>query len=140
MSFNDCQDYRVTFEEYAQKHYIKDFEKKYKSQWKVTYRALLAELRHLDRLVENCRTNPPIHMTQDRTQWILKHEFVIAGQKISRKASGCRLVAHIDENQKKISILLIYHKNHVGKAANETAWWDSIVKAEYKHLLKDFSF
>lgn len=140
MSFSNNQDYRVVFEEYVEKHYIKDFERKYKSQWDVTRRALFVELKHLDNLIENCRTNPPIHMTQDRTQWILKHEFVVAGQRVSRKASGCRLIAYVDENQKKISILLIYHKNHMGKSTNETAWWENIIKIEYKHLLKDFSF
>lgn len=140
MSFNDLEDYRVVFEDYAEKHYIKDFDKKYKSQWKVTRLALVASLRHLDRLVENRRINSPIHMTQDRAQWILKHEFVVAGQKASRKTSGCRLIAHVDENQKKVSVLLLYHKSHVAKSASETAWWEGVVKAEYKHLLKDFSF
>jgi len=132
--------YRVIFEEYAGRHYTKDFEKKYKGAWLTTRKALVSEFRNIDMLINNGRTNPPIHRTSDNTKWIVKHEFVIAGLKESRKTSGRRIIAYVNDAERVVRILLVYHKDHADKKASETAWWERTIKSEYKGLLADFNF
>jgi hypothetical protein len=132
--------YRVYFEEYTKRHYIKDFEKKYGSSWLTTRKALVSEFRNIDMLVDSGRTSPPIHRTSDNLQWIIKHEFVIAGLNESKKTSGRRIIAYVNNTDRVVRILLIYHKNHSDKKAGETAWWTRTINDEYKTLLEDFSF
>lgn len=132
--------YRVYFEEYTKRHYVKDFEKKYKGSWLTTRKALVSEFRNIDMLVNSGRTNPPIHRTGDNSQWIIKHEFVIAGLRENRKTSGRRIIAHVDNTNRVVRILLIYNKDHTDKKAGETAWWERVIRDEYKRLLSDLSF
>ena len=131
--------YRVIFGEYSKRHFIKDFEKKYKGSWLTTRKALVSQLRNVDMLVNSGRTNPPIHRADDRSEWILKHEFVVAGLKISKKSSGCRIIAHVNEIEKLVTILLVYHKDHPKKSSSETSEWEKIIKTEYRNLLKNLS-
>ncbi|HET8709350.1 MAG TPA: hypothetical protein VFL85_03655 [Candidatus Saccharimonadales bacterium] len=132
--------YRVVFEPYASRHYIKDFEKKYKGAWLSTRKALVSEFRNIDMLINSGKTKPPIHMTTDKSQWIVKHEFVIAGRGESKKTSGRRVIVYVNDTEKVARVLLVYHKDHVDKKAGETAWWERTIKSEYKLLMKDFSF
>ena len=124
----------------TKRHFIKDFEKKYKGSWQTTRKALVSQLRNVDMLVNSGRTNPPIHMTDDRSEWILKHEFVVAGLKMSRKSSGCRIIAHVNEVERLVSVLLVYHKDHLKKSSSETSEWEKLIKAEYRNLLEKLSF
>lgn len=132
--------YRVIFEDYVSRHYIKDFEKKYKGAWLTTRKALVSEFRNIDMLINSGRTNPPIHRTDDNTQWIVKHEFIVAGLKESKKTSGRRIIAYVNDAERVVHILLVYQKDHVDKKAGETAWWERTIKEVYRDLLKDFSF
>lgn len=132
--------YRVYFEEYTNRHFVKDFEKKYKGSWLTTRKALVSEFRNIDMLIDSGRTNSPIHRTDDNSQWIVKHEFVIAGQKESKKTSGRRVIAYVNDTKRVVRILLVYHKDHADKKSGETAWWLRTIKEEYKTLLIDFHF
>lgn len=138
MSINS-DGFRVIFEQYASRHYIKDFEKKYKGSWLTTRKALVSEFRNIDMLINSGRTNPPIMRTSDNTQWIVKHEFVIAGLKESRKSSGRRIIVYVNDTERVVNVLLVYHKDHADKKSGETAWWKKVIKNEYKELLKDFN-
>ena len=120
--------YRVLFEDYSERHYAKAFKKDYGNQWLVTRRALVAQFAHIDQLVLNGRTNPPIHRTDDNKEWIIKHEFAVAGRKQSA-----------NHNDRTVRVLLLYHKDHLGKSASETATWRGIIKQEFKDLLTRFS-
>ena len=131
--------YRVLFEDYSERRYIKVFKKDYGNQWLITRKALVAQLAHIDQLVLNGRTNPPIHRTVDNKKWIIKHEFAIAGRKQSAKSSGNRVIAYVNHNEHTVRILLLYHKNHLGKATNETDTWRGIIKQKFKDLLAEFS-
>ncbi|TWP08494.1 hypothetical protein EUA76_01430 [TM7 phylum sp. oral taxon 350] len=131
--------YRVLFEDYSERHYIKKFKKDYGNQWLVTRKALVAQLSHIDQLVLNGRTNPPIHRTEDNKEWIVKHEFAVAGRKQSAKSSGNRVILYVNHNERIVRVLLLYHKNHLGKDTNETAIWQNIVKQEFKDLLAVFN-
>lgn len=138
MYFSDG--YRVYFEEYTNRHFVKDFEKKYKGSWLATRKALVSEFRNIDMLINSGRTSMPIHRTDDNSQWIVKHEFVIAGLKESKKTSGRRVIAYVNDTERVVRLLLVYHKDHTDKKAGETAWWGQTIKEEYKKLLKDFHF
>lgn len=131
--------YRVIFEEYAGRHYIKDFEKKYKGAWLTTRKALVSEFRNVDMLINSGRTDPPVHKTSDNTERIVKHKFVIAGLKESRKTSGRRIIAYVNDTERVVRILLVYQKDHADKKSGETAWWQRTIRDEYKDLLKNFS-
>lgn len=131
--------YRVLFENYSERHYTKKFKKDYGNQWLVTRKALVAQLSHIDQLVLNGRTNPPIHRTEDNKEWIVKHEFAVAGRKQSAKSSGNRAILYVNHNERVVRVLLLYHKNHLGKDTNETAIWQNIVKQEFKDLLAVFN-
>ena len=132
--------YRVIFEDYTKRHYIKDFEKDYKGAWLITKKALESQFRNIDMLIDSGKTEPPIHRTVDNSQWIVKHEFVIAGRKESRKDGGRRAIVYVHVIEKIVRVLLIYNKGHVDKKSSETAWWQRNIRTEYKDLLKDFSF
>lgn len=132
--------YRVFFEDYTKRHYIKDFEKDYKGAWLITKKAIESQFRNIDMLIDSGKTKPPIHRTDDNSQWIIKHEFVIAGRKESKKNGGRRAIVHVNDTEKTVRALLVYNKDHVDKKAGETAWWERTIKSEYKDLLKDFSF
>lgn len=132
--------YRVLFEDYSERHYAKAFKKNYGNQWLVTRKALVAQFAHIDQLVLNGRTNPPIHRTGDNKEWIIKHEFVVAGRKQSTKDSGNRVILYVNHNDRTVRVLLLYHKGYLGKSASETATWRGIIKQEFKDLLTRFSF
>jgi hypothetical protein len=133
------ENYRVLFEEYCERHYIKDFKKKYAKRWVVTREALVKEFTHIDRLVDNGRTNPPIHRSPDNVEWIIKHEFAIAGLGESRKASGRRIILYVNHQERIVRVLLAYHKDHLGKKTSETGEWQRIIKSQYAELLQNFN-
>lgn len=131
--------YRVLFEDYSKRHYIKKFKNDYGNQWFVTRKALVAQFAHIDQLVLNGRTNPPIHRTDDNMEWIIKHEFAVAGRNQSAKKSGNRVILYVNHNDRTVRVLLLYHKDHLSKSASETATWRGIIKQEFKDLLAGFS-
>ncbi len=132
--------YRVFFEAYTKRHYIRDFEKEYKGAWLITRKALIDQFRNIDMLINSGKTKPPIHRTDDNIQWIVKHEFVIAGRRESKKEGGRRAIVYVNDAEKIVKVLLVYNKDHIDKKASETAWWERTIKGEYKSLLKDFGF
>ena len=130
--------YRVLFEDYSKRHYIKKFKNDYGNQWFVTRKALVAQFAHIDQLVLNGRTNPPIHRTDDNKEWIIKHEFAVAGRNQSAKKSGNRVILYVNHNDRTVRVLLLYHKDYLSKSASETATWRGIIKQEFKDLLAGF--
>lgn len=139
MSINS-DGYRVLFEDYTKRHYIKDFEKDYKGAWLITKKAIESQFRNIDMLIDSGKTKPPVHRTPDNSQWIVKHEFVIAGRKESKKDGGRRAIVYVHDPEKTVRVLLVYNKDHVDKKAGETAWWERTIRNEYKSLLVDFNF
>lgn len=136
--FTDDSNYRVKFESYSERHFIKNFQKKYKNQWDVTRKALIAQFSHINQLVESGRTASPIHRSDDNKEWIIKHEFAVAQQRQSPKSSGNRAILYVNHNNRIVHVLLVYYKDDLGKSANETALWHAHIKKEYKELLESF--
>lgn len=130
MSINYC----VNIEKYAERHFIKSFAKKYGRAWKVTIEALKRELQSFEILL--LKTIAEI-ITEKEDIKISKVEFKVAGTDESRHGSGNRCIVSVNNKNSAIKILLLYHKNHLGKG-NETATWKQIIKEnypEYKNLL-----
>ena len=121
--------YTVTVADYAGRHYIKDFSKKYKGAWDITWRALERELRSIDVLFSGSIAETVVDSDEVK---ICKVEFRVAGTKQSRHGSGNRCIVAIHKQTQKIDILLVYHKSHLSGSGSETAKWKRIVKQEYK--------
>jgi hypothetical protein len=119
--------FSVQIDEFAQRHYIKTFEKKYKKFWDVTLRAIIAELQRIDMLLQTDRAETICDVDGVR---IVKTKFRVAGTKESAKTSGNRcIVVWIPEKQL-VHVLLVYAKTDLG-GGNETAKWKEIVKGNF---------
>ncbi|MEN9920493.1 MAG: hypothetical protein RL538_386 [Candidatus Parcubacteria bacterium] len=129
--------YRVVFEKYTERYFIKSFSRKYKGAWDKTLKGLYLEftfpqLLFLKTIAEE------ILISKDGDIKICKTEFKIVGTEVSRHASGNRCIVAIHETEKTVKVLLIYHKSDIVKSGNETVAWKQIIKEnfpEYDPLL-----
>ena len=48
-------------------------------------------------------------------------------------------ILYVNHNDRTVRVLLLYHKNHLVKATNETATWRDAIKQEFKALLVGFN-
>ncbi len=128
--------YTVSLEPFAERHYIKNFKKKYRNAWDITWRAVLKEFQNFDVLFER---NIAETIVDSNPIIICKTEFRIAGTKYSRHGSGNRcIIALPTRDEPKVVVLLVYHKNHLTGTGNETVKWKNIVKknySDYKSIL-----
>ncbi len=125
--------YLVQIEDYAERHFIKKFKKKYNSQWDVTLRSITFEFERIDNLLKTTRAEIII----DGDIKIIKTEFRIAKSKESAKTSGNRCIVAWHESDKFVSVLLVYSKTDITSKNKETDEWKKIIKnnySEYKHL------
>ncbi len=81
--------YNVVFAEFAKRHFIKSFKKKYKNAWEPTLIALRFEFGNFDLLFQKSIAEK---IVDSSTISICKTEFKIAGTNISRHASGNRCI------------------------------------------------
>jgi hypothetical protein len=119
--------YQVQIESFAERHYIKKFQKKYKGAWDLTRSALIREFQSFDVLLQ--RSIASVVIDREGVQ-ICKTEFRVAGTNVSRKASGNRCIVAIHKETNIVCVLLVYHKNDMS-SSNETAGWKRIVKEAY---------
>ena len=125
--------YLVKIEQFAERHFIKSFEKKYKAHWDVTLRAIIAELERIDTLVAIGRAET---MCDKDGIKIVKTKFRIAGTKESAKSSGNRCIVAWYEERRFVAVLLVYGKTDLS-GHSETADWQRMVRenyGEYEHL------
>lgn len=125
--------YSVQIENFAERHFIKSFEKKYKAHWDITLRAITAELERIDMLLLTDRAETICDVDGVK---IIKTKFRIFGTKESAKTSGNRCIAAWHQEKQFVSLLLVYGKTDLS-GHNETAEWQRIIKnnySEYKHL------
>lgn len=133
MSTNE---YSVFLEEFAQKHYIKSFVKKYKGkQWEITLSAIKFILVRYDNIAPN---HKPIDSKLDvicpcGQYMMVKLDFAVAGTQTSPKSSGNRVIAAVDTEKKVVKILLVYSKNDIGPP-NETAKWKNLISQHYEEF------
>ncbi len=125
--------YSVRIENFAEKHFIKNFEKKYKKHWEVTLRAIIAGLERIDLLILTSRAETICDVDGIK---IIKTEFRVDRSKESAKTSGNRCIVAWDQAKQFVAVLLVYGKTDIS-SYNETAEWKRIVKdnyPEYRHL------
>lgn len=130
MSTND---YSVFIEDFADRHYIRSFAKKYKGkQWDITLIAIKEILSRYDNIAPNNHSiDSKLDIVCQCNGYILvKLDFRIAGSNISAKSSGNRVVAAVDTTKKIIKILLVYSKNDISPP-NETSKWKNMVTDFY---------
>jgi len=127
--------YSVQIEKYAERHFIKSFEKKYVAHWDVTLRAIVAELERVDMLINTSRAETICDVDGIK---IIKTEFRVDRTKESAKTSGNRCIVAWNEEKRSVSILLVYSKTDIA-SRNETAEWQRLIRenySEYRHLFK----
>ena len=122
--------YTVTIGNFAEKHFIKSFQKKYKKQWEVTLRAIIAEFERIDNLLKTDRAETIV--VADHIK-IIKTKFKVAGTQDSARSSGNRCIVMVNESKKCTSILLVYGKTDLD-GVNETKEWIKLVKENYPQL------
>ncbi|MBU0660715.1 hypothetical protein KKG22_00880 [Patescibacteria group bacterium] len=128
------ENYFVSFEPFARRHYIKSFEKKYRGAWDVTLRAITRQYERIDMLLKTDLADVIVDNTDIQ---IIKTMFSVVKTKVSPKSSGNRCILVVDNEGKKVAVLLVYHKNHLG-SGNETVNWKKLIKEnypEYSHLI-----
>lgn len=125
--------YSVRIEKFAEKHFIKSFEKKYKNHWEVTLRAIIAGLERIDMLINTSKAETVCDVDGIK---IIKTEFRVDRSKESAKTSGNRCIVAWNQEKQFVAVLLVYSKTDIA-SHNETAEWQRIVKdnyPEYIHL------
>ena len=126
--------YDILVSEYAKKHFIKSFQKKYKVAWDQTFDTINDMLCRIDNFLLSSKAEK-IHICD---KWyIAKCEFKIAWSNESAKTSGNRIIIYVDEMKYEVQILLIYCKTDISWN-NETAWRWSEIKQNHKDVAKLF--
>jgi hypothetical protein len=120
--------YAVIFEDFAERHFIKNFAKKYKGAWDFTRNAITEELEKIDILFLKSIAEYITDKSADIA--ICKTEFKISGTQESRHGSGNRCIVALHKEANKVCVLLAYHKNDLG-SGNETAQWKQLIKENY---------
>ncbi|MCC6323515.1 hypothetical protein IT400_01850 [Candidatus Nomurabacteria bacterium] len=119
--------YTVQIEDFAQRHFIKSFEKKYKIHWDITLRAIVAELERIDTLLLTDRAEIVYDGGDIK---IIKTKFKVVKSKESAKTSGNRCIVAWHKDNRFVFILLVYGKTDLG-GGKETTEWKNIVKENY---------
>ena len=127
--------YNVVFEEYTKRHFIKNFEKKYKSKWNKTQDDIIFVCEHIENMLLTKRADLISVAENSR---LVKLDFAIFGLKVSPKSSGNRCILFLDDDIKLVKVLLVYSKNDI-PTSNETQAWKNIVKSQYSELAGIFN-
>ena len=120
--------YSVEVEYFAERHFVKKFQKKYKNAWTITWQAIIEELKRIDSLLDSSMAET---IVGDDNRRIIKTEFRIAKTQQSRHGSGNRCIIAVHQDIQVVYVLLVYHKPDLGKG-NETAKLKQIIKKNYK--------
>jgi len=120
--------YRVQFEPFAERHYVKKFKRAYKDKWSATERTIIAVCERIDNMLQYDRAGL---ISTSGCYKLVKLDFAVEGTRMSPKASGNRCILFIDEDTRAVKILLVYSKNEISPP-NETQKWRSIKKMNMK--------
>lgn len=127
--------YSVIFDDYTTRHYVKNFEKKYKNNWAKTLETIRFECEHIESMLSTNRADLISAVDDYR---LVKMDFAIFGIKVSPKASGNRCVLFLNDTTKNVTVLLVYSKNDIA-THNETQEWKRIIKNQYPEIGELFS-
>lgn len=127
--------YRVVFEDFTERHFIKNFQKKYRSQWSRTEDYIIFMCEHITNML---RTHRADLISAANGYRLVKLDFAIFGLKISPKASGNRCILLLDDNMRYVRILLVYSKNDL-PVRHETQAWKSLLKSAFPDFATNFN-
>jgi len=122
----------VQIEDFAKRHFLNSFEKKYKNKWDLTLRAIIAELERVDSLLLTSRAET---ITDAGSIKIIKTQFRVVDTKESAKTSGNRCIVAWNKEKQMVSILLVYGKTDLS-GKNETSEWKNLVRENYSQYSK----
>ena len=122
--------YRVEFEPFTERHYVKKFKKEYKDKWFATERTIIAVCERIDNMLLYSRADL---ISISGCYKLVKLDFAVEGTQMSPKASGNRCILFVDEDTRAVKILLVYSKNEISPP-NETQKWKTIIKDEYGEI------
>ena len=127
--------YRVDFSAFCERHYCKDFKKKYSlNKWLDTKETIIAVLERAH-VLQNSSLVDTLKFSQEDGIGIFKMDFRVAGTKFSPKTSGNRVIFALNHATGNIVVLLVYGKDHCAKRQSETQWILEQIKenfTEYK--------
>ena len=130
----DQYKYNVVVEEFAERHFIKFFAKKYKSQWMKTLDNIIFICEHIENVLKTKRADL---ISASGDYRLVKLDFAIFGLKVSPKKSGNRCIMMVDDKMRTVRILLIYAKTDL-PSKNETQEWKNLVRSEFKDIAEIF--
>jgi hypothetical protein len=131
--------FTVEFSIYSEKHFCKDFFKKYKPKMWLNTKQSINDI--LERSYGFLQTDliDLIKYSNNEDIGIFKLDFKVAGTNQSPKSSGNRAVFALNNQTATIKVLLVYSKDHCKKGQSETQWIHEHIKLnfpEYKNLCK----
>ena len=126
--------YNVVVEPFAERHFIKSFAKKYKSQWAKTLANIIFICEHIENVLKTQRADL---ISASGDYRLVKMDFTIFGLKVSPKKSGNRCILLVDGKMRMVRILLVYAKTDL-PSKNETQEWKNLVWREYKDAVRVF--
>ena len=127
--------YRVQFEPFTERHYVKKFQKEYKDKWLATERTIIAVCERIDNMLLYNRADL---ISISGCYKLVNLDFAVEGTRLSPKASGNRCILFVDEDTRAVKILLVCAKNEI-PPPNETQKWKTIIKNEYGEISRLFS-
>ena len=128
--FMEQFNYRVRFEPFTERHYIKKFQKEYKDKWLTTERTIIAVCERIDNMLKYNRADL---ISISGCYKLVKLDFAVEGTRVSPKASGNRCILFVDEDTREVRVLLVYSKNEISPP-NETQKWKAVIKGEYGEI------
>ena len=128
--------FEVEFTPYSERHYCKDFLKKYSEKKWIETRKTIIDALSRSFLLQNTKRIDNLRFSQEESLGIFKLDFSVAGTQFSPKTSGNRVIFSLSNNTGKIKILLVYGKGHCDKMHSETQWIFEQIKANFPELRK----
>ncbi len=122
--------YRVQWEDYTERHYVKAFRKDHKNRWAPTVCTITTVCERIDNMLQYNRAD--LICAKDGYK-LVKLDFAIDGSHLSPKSSGNRCILFIDEEVRLVKILLIYSKNEIS-TPNETQKWKAVIKKQFPEI------
>jgi len=130
----DSEDYRIFFSEYAQRHYIRRFEKDYKGKrWVVTQDSIFQDLKRVHSMQTSQQVDELKHGDGCK---LFRYDFAIAQSGISPKASGNRCIVFLDTKNHRQDVLMVYEKKDLPKNIGETQYIYQTIQDHFDILWK----
>ena len=127
--------YNVEFEDFAERHYIKKFHKKYMEKWAATRHTITTVCERIDNMLLYNRADL---ISEAGSCKLVKLDFAVEGTRSSPKSSGNRCILFINEDTRQVKILLVYSKDEISPP-NETQKWKTVIKNEFAEVSEIFN-